>query len=45
MDKRHPLTDREKRIIGLVALACVIVLTIWLITVIMMLPNPSQGLV
>jgi hypothetical protein len=45
MQEKHHLTDREKRIVMLVALGCFIVLVIWLTAVVLMLPNPSQGLV
>ncbi|HET7034946.1 MAG TPA: hypothetical protein VFI42_04625 [Thermomicrobiaceae bacterium] len=45
MQQKHPLTDREKRIIGLVALGCFIVLVIWLAAVVLWLPVPAQGLV
>lgn len=40
----YRLTPQERRIILAVATVCFIVLSLWLLAVILMLPNPSQGI-
>lgn len=39
----HHLTPRERRIVLTVLVLTLIVLTIWIGTIVLMLPDPSQG--
>ena len=44
MREKHRLTDQERRVIMAVAALALIVVTLWLLAIILMLPNPSQGI-
>lgn len=43
--EKHRLTSRERRVVITVAIIMAIVLALWIAAMVVMLPNPSQGLV
>ncbi len=43
--EQHRLTSKERAAVIGVAIFMMLLLTLWIFTIIWMLPNPSQGLV
>ncbi len=43
--EQHRLTSKERKVVIGVAIFMMLLLAVWILAIILMLPNPSQGLV